>query len=102
MKKLFVTTYKITVLSEDSPAAGMSLSALDAAIDTGPCVGTVTDDGGLQVTESQMADCLFAAGSSADFFSLGEDDDKAAWVQAVGAGETEMGFEEWQASLEVA
>ena len=66
--KYFKTTYTVVVLSEDAPAAGLSLEELDEAIGIGPCVGVVSDDGGVELTPLEMAAALNEAGSAPDFF----------------------------------
>jgi hypothetical protein len=72
-RKFFKTTYVIVVLSEDTPAQGLSLQDLDEAIDTGPCVGVCSDDGGVELTSDEMEQALNDAGSTPEFFGIGVD-----------------------------
>lgn len=72
-RKFFKTTYTIVVLSEDTPAAGLCASDVAYEIGDGPCVGTISDDGGVALSAKSMAQALTEAGSEPDFFRLTED-----------------------------
>lgn len=69
-RKFFKTTYTVEVLSEDTPASGIELRQLDYNITDGDCVGTCKDDGGVALTEKEMAAALYEAGSTPDFFQI--------------------------------
>lgn len=72
-RKFFKTTYTIVVLSEEAPAADLSISDLAYAIADGPCVGTSIDDGGVALSAKDMAQALTEASSEPGFFRLTED-----------------------------
>jgi hypothetical protein len=71
-RRFFKTTYRITVLSECLPASGLSLEDLNYEITDGKFSGTVTDDGGIELTANQMCQALNEQGSCLDFFNLEE------------------------------
>ena len=71
-RKFFKTTYTVVVLSEDSPATGLSLAELAAAIND-DCSGQTEHDAGVELTSVQMAQALKEQGSSPEFFRLADD-----------------------------
>lgn len=69
MRKYFLTTYTIKVLSEGEHVEDLSPRELAEAIDTGDCVG-VTETSSRELSGQSAADMLFEFGSEPEFFGL--------------------------------
>jgi hypothetical protein len=72
-RSFFETVLQIKVLSEDTPAEGMSLAALAEAMESGDCVGSIVSVQSREITSQQTAQSLYAMGSQPGFFRLGDD-----------------------------
>jgi len=69
MRKYFLTTYTIKVLSEDDHVENLSPHEVAEAIDTGDCVG-VTETSSRELSAEATAELLFEFGSEPSFFRL--------------------------------
>lgn len=76
-RKFYKTTYTVVVLSEDKPASNIDLENLARDINTGDCVGEVSDDGGVEISGKEAADSLYAMRSEPAFFELDDEGNKA-------------------------
>jgi hypothetical protein len=71
MTKFYKTRIIVEVLSEDTPLSdGMTLSEIDYAITEGDCVGVHSIESVTELTGKEVADELYAFGSTPDFFML--------------------------------
>lgn len=74
-RKFFKQVLTVTILSEDVPLEWDDLGDVAKAIDDGPCVGTIEDNGPVPLSAFAMARALEAAGSEPSFFMISEDDE---------------------------
>jgi hypothetical protein len=73
-RKFFKATYTVVILSEDADCADFELRDLDYHVTEGDCVLRNYDSKRDQLTDVEMANELYEAGSDPGFFQLNEDD----------------------------
>jgi hypothetical protein len=76
MSKFHRTVIEVVVLSETPLDGCEDLGAINDAITTGDCVGTVKTKSQTELTGRKTADALYAAGSEPGFFQLDDDGNK--------------------------
>ena len=69
-KRFYKTTYLVTVLSEDTPATGLDLEEIHAAITTGDCSGVSTEHDTEELAAEAMAAALEEQGSDPEYFGI--------------------------------
>lgn len=72
MRKYFLTTYTIKVLSEDYPVEDLTPAEVAEAIDTGNCVG-LTEASSVEIDGKRAATLLTEFGSEPGYFMLDDE-----------------------------
>ena len=74
MRKFYKHIIQVEVLTEDSKWSYANLSDINYDINEGDCVGSITGNARIELTEAQAAEELRKMGSEPGFFGLKEEE----------------------------